>query len=158
MTKTIEELAQSDIFDSLEVIDRIKDLESIVTQWEANEDDLTLPCLVCGEPYMDHVTDPDRDGALIFCPTSDEDERRELEQLHEFEKYASSQLPDWEYGETFIAESFFEQYAEQYAEDIGAIGYSNWPSCHIDWSAAADDLKMDYTEIDFLGYTFWARA
>jgi len=159
-TDTIEDLARSDIFDSRDVIARIGDLESTVTQWEADEDDLTLPCIVCREPYGDHVTEPDGDVALIFCPTSDEDERRELEQLREFEKYASSEIPDWPYGETFIAESYFEEYAQQLAEDITSYDSRNetWPFTYIDWTAAAEALQQDYTEVELLGYTFWARA
>lgn len=47
-----------------------------------------------------------------------------------------------------------EQYAEQFAEDIGAIDdNATWPNYYIDWERAARDLFMDgYTFVD--GYVF----
>lgn len=58
-----------------------------------------------------------------------------------------------------IADSHFENYARELAEDLGAIpnDYS-WPASHIDWEAAADSLKMDYMEITLGTYSFWTRA
>lgn len=58
-----------------------------------------------------------------------------------------------------IPEDEFEDYAEQLAEDIGAIDReARWPLNRIDWEAAAEDLKVDYTEFDFDGTTYLVRA
>jgi hypothetical protein len=58
-----------------------------------------------------------------------------------------------------IRESYFTEYAQQMAEDIGAISKdSAWPACHIDWDEAADALKIDYTSVDFDGVTYYYRA
>ncbi len=52
-------------------------------------------------------------------------------------------------GLTLVHERYFEDYARQLAEDTGAIDDdAHWPATHIDWPAAADELKMDYTELD----------
>lgn len=66
---------------------------------------------------------------------------------------------DWNFGVTLINDSHFEAYAEEYAEEIGAIDPSaaSWPLMHIDWAAAADDLQQDYTSIEFDGETYWVR-
>lgn len=57
-----------------------------------------------------------------------------------------------------VAESMFEDYARQLAEDLGAIDQSaGWPSCHIDWEAAAESLQMDYTSISWDGETYYYR-
>lgn len=32
---------------------------------------------------------------------------------------------------------------------------AGWPNYCIDWDRAARDLKMDYTEIDFGGVSYW---
>lgn len=67
--------------------------------------------------------------------------------------------PDWQYGETLIRDSYFTEYAQQLAEDIGAIGNDNhWPLMFIDWEAAADCLKYDYISVDFDGQEYWIRA
>ena len=67
--------------------------------------------------------------------------------------------PDWEYGETLIRDSYFVEYAEQLAIDIGAINSQDgWPLSYIDWDQAAEALKMDYSPVDFGGVTYWIRA
>lgn len=73
----------------------------------------------------------------------------------EGENYAS----DWNYGATLIKESDFENYAEEFAQDIGAFDSGgSWPLNCIDWAEAADQLKVDYTEIDFDGETYLVRS
>jgi chromosome segregation ATPase len=58
-----------------------------------------------------------------------------------------------------IRESYFTEYAQQLAEDLGAISANApWPACHIDWDAAAEELKMDYSTVDFDGVTYYYRA
>jgi hypothetical protein len=60
---------------------------------------------------------------------------------------------------TLIAGSYFKEYAQELAEDIGAINKSNeWPNYCIDWERAARELKIDYTSVDVNGETYWFRA
>jgi hypothetical protein len=33
----------------------------------------------------------------------------------------------------------------------------SWPASYIDWDAAADALRMDYTSVDYAGVTYWVR-
>lgn len=57
-----------------------------------------------------------------------------------------------------IAEGYFTEYAEQLADDIGAIDHTaGWPLNHIDWEAAASQLKQDYSEVEFGGTTYLWR-
>ena len=74
-------------------------------------------------------------------------------------KEEAEDSPDWEYGETLIRDSYFEDYAEQLAEDTGAIDReASWPLNRIDWKAAAEDLQEDYFTVQFDGVTYWIRA
>lgn len=67
-------------------------------------------------------------------------------------------MGDWSFGATLIRDSYFEDYARQYADDIGAIdGDARWPACHIDWDAAAQSLKSDFCRVTFKGDTYWIR-
>lgn len=64
-------------------------------------------------------------------------------------------------GLTLIHDRYFTEYARELAKDIGAIERkANWPLNHIDWKAAADELKHDYTEVDVevdgIEDTYWA--
>jgi hypothetical protein len=82
------------------------------------------------------------------------DEKRELMALRALAKEGED-YADWEFGAQLIATSYFEHYAEELAEDIGVITHGvAWPLSHIDWAAAAEELKADYTEIDFDGVPY----
>ncbi len=64
---------------------------------------------------------------------------------------------DW-YPIGLVRDSYFQEYAEQLAEDIGAVNTdATWPNNHIDWERAASDLQQDYSTVEFDGVTFWYR-
>jgi len=64
---------------------------------------------------------------------------------------------DW-YPVTLIRDSYFRDYAEELADDIGAINRDAlWPCNCIDWDETADQLKQDYTTVEFDGVTYWVR-
>ena len=61
-------------------------------------------------------------------------------------------------GITLIRDSYFEEYAEEFASDIGAISRDmQWPLDCIDWGQAAKDLQQDYFSIEFDGVEYWYR-
>lgn len=71
----------------------------------------------------------------------------------------NSGITDWQYGATLIRDDYFVQYAQEFAEDIGRMENDNgWPYTHIDWQAAADDLRQDYTSVTFLEEEYWVRS
>lgn len=83
----------------------------------------------------------------------------EIVALLELDAEGKSNIADWEHGATLIRDSYFTEYAKELASDLGAIDEaSRWPACHIDWDAAADALKMDYSSVEFSGVTYWGRA
>lgn len=57
-----------------------------------------------------------------------------------------------------IPEDEFEEYAQEFAESVGAVEEASaWPCCYIDWEKAADDLRGDYSTIDYQGTTYLYR-
>jgi hypothetical protein len=91
--------------------------------------------------------------------TLDEDEREELTALRALADEGAQYAGDWEYGETLIRDSAFRDYAEQLADEIGAVSAdATWPTSYIDWDAAADALRQDYTEVDFGGVAYLVRS
>lgn len=126
----IDEILSADVLDSRDVIERIEELEGM----EAAIEDLVA-------------------GSGL-----DDDEREELKDLREFAEEASGYAEDWLHGETIIADSYFTEYAQQLADDIGAIDWNaSWPLTYIDWERATDALKQDYTEVTLRGVDFWIR-
>lgn len=103
------------------------------------------------------------------------DYRRQLAGYGEFIEWAEALLRDadydeqvgrgfdnWNtddrYGATVIRDDYFEDYARRLADDLGCIADDvSWPSCHIDWEAAAESLQQDYTSFTFGGYDWWVR-
>lgn len=64
---------------------------------------------------------------------------------------------DW-FPVTLIRDSYFQDYAQETAEDSGAINRdSPWPNNHIDWESAARELQIDYESVEFDGTTYWYR-
>lgn len=93
------------------------------------------------------------DDSEVALAASDE-LRRALVLQSEIEPYAE----DYRYGESVIADSHFEAYAKELAEDIGAVSAdATWPHNCIDWKAAAEALLQDYTAVDFEGARWWVR-
>jgi hypothetical protein len=65
---------------------------------------------------------------------------------------------DW-YPVTFIAERNFEEYAEEFAEELGMIkSDASWPYTCIDWEQAATRLQADYSQADYNGTTYLYRS
>ncbi len=82
----------------------------------------------------------------------------EAEELKELDALAD-EISEWESGETLIPCADFIEYAQQFAEDIGAISReTQWPLHCIDWEKAADELAMDYSLVTFQGTDYYVRS
>ena len=64
---------------------------------------------------------------------------------------------DW-YPLGLVADSYFQEYAQDLAEDCGMVDTSaRWTMTCIDWKQAARELQMDYGNILIHGSTYWYR-
>lgn len=63
---------------------------------------------------------------------------------------------DW-YPVTLVRDSYFQDYAQELAEDCGFACGNEWPARCIDWEQAARELQMDYSTVEFDGVTYWYR-
>ncbi len=87
-----------------------------------------------------------------------DEEAEELAALVALAEDAEGYCEDWRFGMTLIRESYFEDYAYELANDIGAINNDyGWPLNCIDWEQAARELQQDYTSLDFDGVTYYGR-
>jgi seryl-tRNA synthetase len=150
-----------DVIDSRDVIERLTELRDEITELrEALETAVEERDAASAErPDVIHA---DLEGAVsaAVAAVSDwnDDNAEELAALQSLADEASGS-PDWEYGETLIRESYFQDYAMQLAEDIGAVkGDEGWPLNCIDWEKAARELKYDYFSVDFDGVTYLIRS
>jgi hypothetical protein len=64
---------------------------------------------------------------------------------------------DW-YPVTLIRDSYFQTYAQELAEDTGAVdSQAAWPHSCIDWKHAARELQYDYSGVSVNNVTYWTR-
>lgn len=85
----------------------------------------------------------------------DEDETDRLNALIELRNEVGS---EFRYGATMVPAGDFTEYAQELAEEIGAIpDGNNWPLHCIDWEWAARELKMDYQLITFDGDDYYVH-
>lgn len=62
------------------------------------------------------------------------------------------------YPVTLIRDSYFETYAQEFAEDIGAVkSDAQWPHTCINWAYAARELQYDYSAVDIGDNIYWTR-
>jgi hypothetical protein len=64
---------------------------------------------------------------------------------------------DW-YPLSLIADSHFEDYAQELAEELGCVkADAQWPNNCIDWERAARELQGDYSSVTVEGSDYWYR-
>jgi len=131
----VKTLTNQDTLDSRDIIARIEELETETEDWKAEDTE--------GNPLGDTY----------------EDMRTELEELRQVIEEISGYAGDSpEQGIFLIRDSYFVEYAQEFAEDIGAIPHNTaWPCTCIDWEQAAHELRMDYTSIEIGEITYWYR-
>jgi len=159
--KTDEINNSMDVIDSRDIIARIEELESEQEDFqgsleEAKEELESLDEDATGnEKFEKKEAVKEAEQALKEFNDDYGEELTALKSIaDECEGYG-----DWSYGETLIREDYFEDYVRELAEDIGAIPKdSKWPCTCIDWEQAAEELKQDYTSVDFNGVTYYMRA
>lgn len=91
----------------------------------------------------------------------DDDEHPRLADLNDLESQLFTDMADYASNEaTMIPEEEFEDYAQDFAYDVGFAKRADDNPLHmyIDWERWADDLKIDYTEVTFDGQTYLLRA
>lgn len=102
---------------------------------------------------------------VIFDKTDglDDEDRDELAMLQAFLDQCTGNGGDHQWQGDWlpshaIRDSYFTDYAQKLADDIGAIPKGvTWPMTCIDWDMAARELQMDYTSVEFDDITYWVR-
>lgn len=158
-----------DIIDSRDVLARIEELESELSDLTDAVDEATgeveETLRELNEAEGDDIDQAreNHEQALERAAEANEaladwDGEEELKTLKDLADQCEG-CGDWGHGEPLIRDSYFQEYAEQLADDIGAIDRNaRWPVNCIDWEQAARELQYDYTQVDFDGEAYWIRA
>lgn len=142
MTNTTSNL--DDTIDVRDIISRVEELRE-------ERDDLQLA--------LDGGSQEDV-NALAEWETDNAEELAELESLLD-DLNGMGGDEQWEgnwYPVTLIRDSYFQDYAQELAEECGMIDTNaKWPMTCIDWEQAARELQWDYSSVEVNGVTYWTR-
>ena len=85
--------------------------------------------------------------------------QKELEEIEEIDTIENECI-EFSFGETLIYEHDFESYCQELCEEIGYLPKElpSFISFNINWEGVADDLRGDYSEVDYQGRTYLFRA
>jgi len=137
-----------DVIDSRDVIARIEELESELTDAFEGE---TLEDRGTFKEWLEEISG---DNAHTL-----QDAANELLPLLALAEEAEGYAADWRHGETLIRDSYFERYAMELADECGMMNKSDsWPYTCIDWERAARELQYDYTSVEFGDVMYWIRS
>jgi hypothetical protein len=122
-----------------------------------------LQTMLAGTPFEDNSFHwPKLEELLIeewFNATNTSmDDATRLISLLRFRDEAQECTREWIYGAQFVLEDKFTEYARQIAEETRMVDLNSNMSNYIDWEVFAHDLKMDYSEFTFEGYTYLTRS
>jgi len=142
MARSTEISNTDDIIDSRDVIARIAELETELESLKENCETADSP-----EAFV---------AANLAAELWEEEEAVELKSLRELTAEAEG-YSDWHHGETLIRESYFTEYQQEMCDDCGYItkDFPTW--IVIDWEATSNNLRHDYTEVEFDGVTYLIR-
>ena len=85
-----------------------------------------------------------------------EAELDEFDALIEFIDYMGED--EAENGIDCIRDTHFTEYVRDESEYYQDYDTEAWPFRHIDWDAAAEELKTDYFHVDFDGVDYWYKS
>jgi hypothetical protein len=84
-----------------------------------------------------------------------EDELKQIEQINQLENDVCN--GEFDYETTLIEEDDFEDFVKQDLEDCGYISKDFPVWIEVDWEATADNVRQDYSEVEFRGITYLYR-
>ena len=114
---------REDVIDSREIIDRIEYLEDEQTTLSDKLDEAKE-----NEDNLEELQTALKDAQEALKEWDESDEGQELRALKSIQDEADG-YSDWKHGATLIRDSYFTEYAEQLANEMGAINKDqSWPN------------------------------
>lgn len=89
----------------------------------------------------------------------DDDEKLELKSLARL-IMKGIDLEDWDHGAILVHSGYFTEYIKDYMQEAEAEALNvmaNIFKANLDWEGIADDMRHDFTIIEWEGETFYTR-
>ena len=152
------------VIDSRDIIARIEelerdreDLENAITNAKESLEDFNDPTSAMDEDEREAQQETLTAAIDALTDWDKDEDGQELTALKALAEEAEGYSSDWNDGATLIAASCFVDYCQELCADLGEIPKDLPSYLVIDWEATAENLKEDYTEVDFDGTTYLVR-
>jgi hypothetical protein len=144
-----------EVVDTRTIQERIDELQELVDEFNSQMEEFT-------EKHKEWEDNPDHDDddEPASPEPVDSDDLEELRVLTALKEEAEGYC-DWDGGEALIKDSYGVDYAQELADDLGYLGDgkpNHWPFTCLDWDRAWEELKDDYTPVDWDGEEYWVRC
>lgn len=128
-----------------DLIERYDELQSELDDLQEAIEETREELTTAIEDGTDHEEEQDR-VIVAEEKLADWENREEFDSLKEI-------IDEINRDTTLIREDLFPKYAQELAQQTG-VDLDSWPATCIDWDQAADELKSDYTCIEFAGESY----
>lgn len=107
------------------------------------------------EEAQEDADTPDSEKEAVEWELADwlEENEEELAELNTL----ANEVPEWIYGEALIPEDYFEEYCQELLQDIGVLPRELPAYIAIDWGATANNIRQDYSPVEYQGDTYLFR-
>lgn len=136
-------LDQNGVTDSRDIEEKIDDLES------------EKECLLEDIENVDTPEEKQEAKEALWEWENDDDGGLLMDKLTALRDDVSSS--EWVYGLGLIGESYFTEYVEEMLKDIGDLPSDIPHYIAIDWEETADNIRVDYSEVEYDGETYLFR-
>lgn len=141
-----------DLLDVRDIIERVEELDAIHDELydAAHDDDFSPDILAENKARYD---------AWVAEDGGESSERATLHSLLDELKGGGDEQwkGDWYAGIPLIHENYFTDYVEELLKDCGELPRELPSYIAIDWEKTADNVRVDYTDVDFDGQTYLTR-
>lgn len=131
-----------------DLLERYDDLQSELDYLQEAIEEAREELTTTIEDGTDHEEERDR-VIIAEEKLADWENREEFDSLKEI-------IDEINRDTTLIREDLFPKYALELAQETG-VDLDSWPATCIDWDLAAEELKSDYTCIEFAGESYMVR-
>lgn len=130
----------AEVIDTRDIVELITEVEDKITELESDIEDI-------GD---------DEEAKLEYLESELDSYQTDLEILENIKEEVGS---EFEHGESLIRDDYFTDYQKEMLIDCGMLpkDIPSFIENNIDWDAVADDLKVDYSDIEIEGETYWYR-
>lgn len=142
-----------DTRDLIEERDNLKEqiLDDFNDRFYTELDDFDEIETYLNDEASENIDEDERDDFKSYW----EDEYQQIDDIDEVENAVGSEFT---YGCTLIEEDDFEDYVRELLVDCGYISkdFPHW--IEIDWEATSENVKQDYSELEYKGETYYFRS